>query len=246
MNGISGLCFAVCGLRMSSGPPRNNSEMKDSLRKASELARSGELAQSIMLVRAAAVRAPGADRPDPNAVGMALQLIEKEGRKKKEPLDFPGGSFRLVAIANEKKGRNGKKQMKSQYFPVQAGVAYFPDDETSSDDVEGVAIQTARIPVIGPIQFRGRFRFIPRFNKLEFNLYKLSFRPFGVLPVIDFNLKKAGSKDKEDSEVFKEEEQKKLPFFLFFLVEEDLVAARGRRGGWALWRLESKTVPPTI
>mmetsp|Transcript_44302 Transcript_44302/g.172400 ORF Transcript_44302/g.172400 Transcript_44302/m.172400 type:complete len:189 (-) Transcript_44302:3089-3655(-) len=157
MNEIRDLCFAVSGLRMSSGPPRNNSDMKDSLKKATELARSGETAQALMLVRAAAVRAPGRDRPDPNAVGLALQLLEKTHRKNKgEKLDIPSGSFRLVAISNEKKGWDGKKQVKSQYFPVHAGVAYFPDDEPGGDDIEGVAIQTARIPVIGAIQFHGR------------------------------------------------------------------------------------------
>jgi len=238
MDGTRDLCFAVCGLRMSSGPPRNNSGMKDSLRKATELARSGELAQSLMLVRAAAVRAPGGDRPDANAVGMALQLIEKDQRQKEKDLDLPVGSFRLVAISNEKKGWDGKKRMKSQYFPIMAGIAYFPDGETTGDVVEGALVQTAKMPVMGAIQLKGKFRFTPRFNKLEFNFYKLSLRPFGVLPVVDFSLK-------EESEVF-QGNQKQLPFFLFFLVEEDLLAARGRGGGLALWRLESKTIPPTI
>ena len=52
-------------------------------------------------------------------------------------------------------------------------------------------------------------------------------------------LNKNISTNKDEIKDFNEQPIAKLAFFAFFLVTEDMIAARGRGGGLALWIIEN-------
>lgn len=245
------MCSFVFGgvsrLRMggdSVPPPAGKREYSDALRRAQDLAGRGEAAQGRMLVSAAGQRAPSGDRPSANAVAQALRILEKERVQSKRKVDMPMGSYRLVLIANEKK--KDRKQISGQYFPIYGSVSFFPEEQRPKDEetTQGIITNTAKIPIVGGVQFTGWFQWIPRRNKLDFNFYRIALRLFG-LPAFSFELKR--DKTISDREYFNTaEEKRKLPFFTFFFVENDLLGYRGRGGGLALAKLESLTVGSTL
>jgi hypothetical protein len=49
----------------------------------------------------------------------------------------------------------------------------------------------------------------------------------------------SGKNSENSSEIFYEKPIAKLPFFVFFLITENMIAARGKGGGLALWFKEN-------
>mmetsp|Transcript_5718 Transcript_5718/g.17018 ORF Transcript_5718/g.17018 Transcript_5718/m.17018 type:complete len:235 (-) Transcript_5718:96-800(-) len=225
-------CAFVAGVwKMSAGPPTGEREYNQAIRRATDLARMGEVNQAKMLVRAAGATADRS-RPSAKAVGLALQILEKQKKREKIELTPPSGQFRLVLVANEKKN---KREVTANYVPVYGGISFFAED---GSDKQGVVTNTAKLPVLGGIQFTGRFEWVSKMSKLQFNFYSMALRIFW-LPALRLRLK--GDKKQSDVEIFQAEDPRKLPFFSFFFVEPEIIAARGRGGGLALWRLESVT-----
>lgn len=228
------MAFAAVPIRMCANSPKDQ-EFRKHANNAAKVASSSELDQARMLVRAAACREPGQNRPSADVVALALRTLEKDKRSARRTLPVPQGAYRLVMVANEKKKRNGEKKLQGSYFPIFGGISFF---SKSDDDYQGQAMNTARVPFLGGLQFQGWYRWDARVSKLQFNFYRAAVKLFGVLP-LRFELTK---KDVDDEQYFNEQEDaKKLPFFAFFLIEPEYIAARGRGGGLALWRLDSPT-----
>jgi hypothetical protein len=80
------------------------------------------------------------------------------------------------------------------------------------------------------LKLTGPARYLGKKNLLAFDFTQMQISLFGR---VIYNGKFGGSKDKIED--FYERAIAKLPFFAFFLVTEDLIAARGRGGGLALW-----------
>ena len=80
----------------------------------------------------------------------------------------------------------------------------------------------------GPIKYLGKK------NLLAFDFIKMQISLFDWM-FVNKNI----STNKDEIKDFNEQPIAKLAFFAFFLVTEDMIAARGRGGGLALWIREN-------
>ena len=178
------------------------------------------------------------DEPRPCSKEMVDALLQAEKAAKQQRLTYPFdsllGCWRLCFVTGTRKvrQRGGIVLGRGFYVPrvAPAQISFSSQSQTpeqSSGNGEiGNQIQFGSLlfKLTGPAQYLGKK------NLLAFDFTQMQLCIFGhTFYSGDFPGGKART------ERFYHQSIAKLPFFAFFLVTEDFIAARGRGGGLALW-----------
>ncbi|KZL49821.1 hypothetical protein [Nodularia spumigena] len=179
----------------------------------------------------AAYRGQGGARPTAQIIVNALLQAEKAAKQERLSYPFESllGKWQLCFATGTKKARKrggiilGKGLYVPKFVAVQISFSLQPD---STKGEIGNQVQ------LGPVllQLTGQAKYLGKKNLLAFDFNYLLFSLFGR---IIYNQQIRSSQ--AQSEDFYEQSIAKLPFFAFFLVTPDFIAARGRGGGLALW-----------
>ena len=179
----------------------------------------------------AAYRGQGGARPTAQTVVNAL--LQAETAAKQERLTYPFasllGKWQLCFATGTKKARKrggiilGKGLYVPKFVAVQISFSSQPDS-TKGEIGNQVQLGPLLLHLTGPAKYLGKK------NLLAFDFNYLVFSLFGRM-VYNKQIR-SGQAQSED---FYEQSIAKLPFFAFFLVTPDIIAARGRVGGLALW-----------
>ena len=174
--------------------------------------------------------------PPPKVVTEALLHAEKAAKQQHQryPVDSLLGYWRLCFTTSGKVHlRQSIVSGKRGFYVPQISPAQISfttpasTTDSSPDDVEiGNQVQ------LGPLLFRltGQTRYLDQKNLLAFDFTHMQLSLFGkTLYQGTFPWRKTQAQD------FHNQPLSKLPFFTFFLITEDFIAARGRGGGLALW-----------
>jgi hypothetical protein len=189
-----------------------------------------------LIERAAeSVATNSSQKPSQNDLVNALLQTEKTAKRDKERYSFQQliGTWRLCFITGTKKTRQraGIVLGSGRYLPswVKIYLSYSPVGDGDSPEVRG---NIQNLVELGSLQFSlsGPVKFLSGKNILAFDFTRLTVKLFS------FKLYKGyirGGKTSEEK--FYEESVGKQAFFAYFLVQENIIAARGRGGGLALW-----------
>ncbi|WIA20635.1 hypothetical protein OEZ85_005016 [Tetradesmus obliquus] len=183
---------------------------------------------SALSVIKSCVAKPGAV-PAPVVLDAMLQLeaakLPTEGWL--ELLQAPGTHWRLVFTADEKQVQAAKKKQPNKggvYFPIAACQKF---DAAQADFENGVFLgPIASLTFNGPYAMKGK--------QLMFDVVKMN---IGLGP---WRFSIPFKKDAKGIAEMDPQDAKKLPFFLYAYIDRDIVVARGRSGGLAVWQRASK------
>lgn len=171
--------------------------------------------------------------PDPSAVVETLLKAERQARKEKVNYSLEDliGNWRLCFITGTKKTRQkaGIVLGAGSYIPqfIQISLKYYHPNSESTEEVRvqnSVKFGFLTLSLTGPIKFLA-----PK-NILVFDFTTMTIWFLGV-KLYDGYIR--GGKEKEAK--FATEKLSKQAFFVYFLIQNNLIAARGRGGGLALW-----------
>ncbi|MUL35184.1 hypothetical protein [Gloeocapsopsis dulcis] len=166
------------------------------------------------------------DCPSASAVVLALLQAEKAAKQQRiaYPLESLLGNWQLWFTAPRKAHlQNGKALGKGLYLPqiAPAQISFFNQEQLSiSNQIQ-----------FGSLLFKltGSAKYVGKKNLLAFDFTQMQISLFGrTIYHGKFPIKTRITN-------FYEQPIAKLPFFAFFLVTEDFIAARGRGGGIAIW-----------
>lgn len=172
----------------------------------------------------------------PDQTSMVKALLEAEQAAKHQRLTYPlaalMGDWQLCFTAPKKPHLKagvpiGRGFYAPQFAPAQ--ISFFPVDAAQADPT---IAQIGNQVSLGSLVFRltGPARYTGKKNLLAFDFTHMQLSIFGrSLFQHPFRSSKTGDIS------FAEAPIAKLPFFAFFLVTEEFIAARGRGGGLALW-----------
>jgi hypothetical protein len=169
------------------------------------------------------------DRPKPNQVVEALLQAEKAAKQQRltYPLKPLLGQWRLCFTTGTRKlrKRGGIALGKGFYLPqfLPAGIGFSPVAEQDNRATINNQIQVGGLQ----LKFTGLAKYLGKKNLLAFDFSQIQIS-VGKYAIYTGQL--GGGKTD-----FEERAIAKLPFFAFFLVTENFIAARGRGGGLALW-----------
>ncbi|EAZ89207.1 hypothetical protein [Crocosphaera chwakensis] len=171
------------------------------------------------------------EKPPSDKLVLALVAAEKLSRQTK-PSYTPQqlkGTWRLCFITGTKQVQNqaGVVLRSGRYLPRWANVelTYNPATSSEPETIENsIKLGAINLTLTGPAKFLS-----PK-NILAFDFTQMS------IALGNFNIYQGTIRGGQDSEKkFYEEKLKKQAFFTYFLIEDNLIAARGRGGGLALW-----------
>ncbi len=155
-----------------------------------------------------------------------LLAVEKENKKFKINYEFPQliGCWRLYFVTGTKKVRQkvGVQLGAGKYVPnfIKINLTYTEDLQVENR----VKLGFLELSLTGPVKFlKGK-------NILVFDFTKISFKLWGKTVYSNY-FNNGRIKEK----TFAQDNIKKQAFFRYFLVEDKLIAARGRGGGLAIW-----------
>ncbi|BAZ37376.1 hypothetical protein NIES4101_32970 [Calothrix sp. NIES-4101] len=166
-------------------------------------------------------------------------LIEAEKKAKKQRLTYSftslTGKWQLCFATGTRKAqkRSGIILGKGFYLPkfTPASICFNAKDASSNQGEITNQIQVGFLL----LRLSGLCRYLENKNILCFDFHHLTISLFN-LNIYDGNL--PGSKTQTSN--FYDASISKLPFFTFFLVTDDFIAARGRGGGLAIWIKEKE------
>lgn len=172
--------------------------------------------------------AVSAERPAAQAVVAALLEAEKTAKQQRlvYPVEALLGQWQLrFATGVRKVKRGGITVGRGFYLPsfvqAQIGFQQVSDAFTISNQIQFGAL---RFQVFGPAKYLNKKNLLAfDFTQMDLSLagrslYRGNFRGGQV-----------------ENAAFEQKPIGKLPFFSFFLITENLIAARGRGGGLAIW-----------
>ncbi len=176
-------------------------------------------------------------KPSPESVVEALLAAEKSSKKNKDKysIDRLFGSWRLCFITGTKKTRAkaGTVLGAGKYVPnwVKITITYQKSEEFEAGKVDNlVEFGPLKLCVSGPIKL------IPNTNILAFDFTRMTVSIFGLKLYSGYI-----REGKKSEERFYQTALKDLEvFFVYFLVTDDCIAARGRGGGLAIWGKDTK------
>ncbi|MBD2067187.1 hypothetical protein H6F93_06535 [Leptolyngbya sp. FACHB-671] len=178
-----------------------------------------------------AYRSGKRDRPDPATVVAALLQAEKAAKRQRSvyPLESLLGQWRLCFTTGTRKLRRNSGIVLGKGF-------YLPTFSPAQIKFEQAAIASP-LAASNQIQlgsfklrFTGPAKYLGKKNLLAFDFTQVQFE-LGERSLFTADFR--GGKAKKAA--FEQIAIAKLPFFAFFLVTEEFIAARGRGGGLALW-----------
>lgn len=173
------------------------------------------------------------DRPRPSAQVVADALLQAEKASKQQHLNYPleslTGRWRLYFTAPRKAHRKaGVTQGRGWYIPqfAPAQISFMPSETQSGTGTIGNQIQ------LGSVLFKlnGPFKYPGKKNLLGFDFTQAEFSMFGKTLY-----RGSFQTGKTQRNPFEQLPISQLPFFAFFLVTDNFIAARGRGGGLAIW-----------
>jgi len=204
-----------------------------------DLTSSADLDFGVQLGKAAsAFRDQTLVRPSADVVVEALLAGEKAAKQQRlsYPVDALWGDWRLCFATGTRKlrQRGGIALGKGFYVPklAIAKISFQPlvvdaaSEETAAN--LGTITNQARVGALA-ITFTGPCRYEGKKNLLVFDFTELEISAFGR------SLYRGQIGGKAQAQPFVERRIGKLPFFAFFCITGEFVAARGRGGGLALW-----------
>ncbi len=183
-----------------------------------------------------AFRGESKTRPTASVVVDALVQAEKATKKERITYSYESlsGKWRLCFATGTRKvrERGGIMLGKGFYIPklFWAYISFsIPAENANLAANQGeigneIQLGTLLLKLTGPAQYLGKK------NLLAFDFTQMQISLFGRTI---YNGKIRGGKNKDNN--FYEQSIAKLPFFGFFLITENFIAARGRGGGLALW-----------
>ncbi|MBX9259133.1 hypothetical protein H1Q63_35320 [Desmonostoc muscorum CCALA 125] len=192
---------------------------------------------TVLSQAAAAYRGEKSTRPSAEILVNALLQAEKAAKQQRlnYPLDSLLGKWRLCFATGTKKVRErggivlGKGLYVPKFIPIHISFsANLEQDSTKGEIGNQVELVPILLKLTGPVQYIGKK------NLLAFDFNHMLISLFGR--VIYNRQIRSGKVQSED---FYSQPIAKLPFFAFFLITEDFIAARGRGGGLALWIRET-------
>ena len=194
------------------------------------------LANISLLEKAANQKISKSELPKPAEVVKILLESEKQSKKAKIDCSLSNliGCWNLRFITGTKKARNqaGIVLGAGKYIPrlIKIQITYENDQQLALNTgrvKNSVKLAFCNLSLTGPIKF------IPQTRILAFDFTYLNLTIFG-LKIYDGYIRNGLEKEAK----FYEMGIKDQAFFSYFLIEENLIAARGRGGGLALWSRE--------
>jgi len=176
----------------------------------------------------AAFRGQG-DRPSTQAVVDALLQAEKAAKKQHltYSLEQLAGQWRLYFTAPRNAHQKaGATQGRGWYVPqfAPAQISFTPGEASTGAISNQIQLGAVMFKLTGP------FKYLGKKNILGFDFTYATFSIFGK-KLYDGRFQ--AGKTKRDN--FETLPVAQLPFFAFFLITDEFVAARGRGGGLAIW-----------
>jgi hypothetical protein len=178
----------------------------------------------------ASVLAAATTSSPPNAAAIVTALLQAEKSTKSDRLQFPVaslmGNWRLC-FSTMGKVKLGDKRLRGFYLPswVPAQIGF------AASGVEAYPISITNQITVGLVSLRlsGPAKFIEKKNLIGFDFTQIAVK---ILGQTVYNGKFPSPRE---GKVFADIAIGKLPFFAFFEVNEQFIAARGRGGGLAIW-----------
>ncbi|MDX2243052.1 MAG: hypothetical protein NW224_20420 [Leptolyngbyaceae cyanobacterium bins.302] len=185
------------------------------------------------LSHAVAAFREGGDRPRPSTQAVVDALLQAEKAARQQHITYPFaaliGQWRLYFTApRSAHQKSGVSQGRGWYVPqfALAQISFLAEEGEVGAGTIGNQIEFGSIlfKLQGPLKYPGKK------NLLGFDFTQAEFSILGkTLYRGKFQTGKTRQQNFEQSPV------SKLPFFAFFLVTENFIAARGRGGGLAIW-----------
>jgi len=178
------------------------------------------------------------DKPSPELVVEALLIAEKTARKDKPHYHYSQllGNWRLRFITGTKKTRAkaGVVLGAGRYIPrfVTIQLSYSQENQSVSQQYlemgrvqNTVQLSGLRLSLSGPVKF------LSKKNILVFDFTQMRLSLFGI-KLYDGYIRQGEVTEKE----FYTQTISQQAFFAYFLVKDEIIAARGKGGGLALWQ----------
>lgn len=172
----------------------------------------------------------------PKAATVVSALLEAEKAAKQQRLTYPleslCGCWRLCFVVTTQKARQRRGIVLGRgfYLPkiAKASISFSQPPEIPAEIGNQLEIGPLLLKLTGPAQYVGKK------NLLAFDFTQMQ------LCLLGRNIYSGNVRGgKAQAEDFYHQSIGKLPFFAFFLVTEEFIAARGRGGGLALWIREA-------
>jgi len=168
----------------------------------------------------------------PEAIALVEALLQAETTAKQHHLTYPfsalQGQWRLYFTTGVQKRKGGGVRLsRGFYLPgfVPAFISFYPQSDTPMGEIRNqISLAGLTLKLTGPCRYPGKK------NLLVFDFTRVDVR-VGDRPLYQGNIRGGEAKAQE----FPEKPIAKLPFFAFFRITENYIAARGRGGGLALW-----------
>jgi hypothetical protein len=188
---------------------------------------------TVLLQAVSAYRGEGGDRPPTAAVVNALLQAEKAAKQQRLTYPFASllGQWRLCFATGtrDRKKRGGIVLGRGFYVPkfAAAHISFSATSDPALDRGE-IGNQVKLGPVL--LKLTGPAKYLGKKNLLAFDFTQMQISLFSR---VVYNQQIRGGKTQ--TEDFYNQAIAKLPFFAFFSITEDFIAARGRGGGLAIW-----------
>ncbi|WGV27209.1 hypothetical protein [Halotia branconii] len=184
-----------------------------------------------------AFRGQVSTRPKPEVLVNALLQAEKAAKQQRLIYNFESlvGKWRLCFATGTKKARErggiilGKGLYVPKFVAIYLSLSAALEQDLGRGKIEN-QIQLGSVL----LQLTGSAQYLGKKNLLAFDFTQMLISLFGRVVY-----QKQIRSGKVQSEDFYNQPIAKLPFFAFFLVNENFIAARGRGGGLAIWIREN-------
>lgn len=174
----------------------------------------------------------------PKAAEVVQALLETEKFTKQQRINYPLecliGSWRLHFIVSPKKSRqrSGVKMGNGFYLPnfIKAQISFTP--AAADNNLNPNQLKIGNQLHVGMISFKfnGPAKYLDKKNLLAFDFTQIQVGFLGQT-IYSGNFRGGQKKHQE----FEQKHIRDLPFFAFFAITENYIAARGRGGGLAIW-----------
>ncbi|HEY9300232.1 MAG TPA: hypothetical protein VIQ31_28485, partial [Phormidium sp.] len=138
----------------------------------------------------------------------------------------------FIVSPKKSRQRSGIKMGNGFYMPrfVKAQISFYPAEADSTINANQLKIGNELQVGMISFKFNGPAKYLSKKNLLAFDFSQIQVGFLGRT-LYNGNFRKGEAKNKE----FEQQHIRDLPFFAFFAINENYIAARGRGGGLAIW-----------
>lgn len=194
------------------------------------------LTKIAIIKQAANLKASKSELPNSAEVVANLLELEKEFKQEKKAGSLSNliGCWNLRFITGTKKSqdRAGIVLGAGRYIPQWIKIQISYETEQSSSLNTGRVKNTVKLAFF-QLSLSGPLKFIPQKRLLAFDFTSLNLTILGI-QIYNGYIRNGSEKEAK----FPATEIKHQAFFSYFLIEDNLIAARGRGGGLAFWSRE--------